>query len=117
MANGSQRNGQNIQRRVDRWYNGPPVRMRLPSSKCCFTHRSERRVSSPQQLSVALSDLESLLIHGKPPIKKPATEVYDRTKYWTYASDPKEAFHKFYQYCFVLVKPPCVSVSRLPPQN
>jgi len=63
-------------------------------------------ISSPQQLSVALSDLENLLIHGKPPIKKPTTDAYDRTKYWVYASDPKDAFHKFYQYCFVLVKPP-----------
>ncbi|EKM83100.1 hypothetical protein AGABI1DRAFT_125579 [Agaricus bisporus var. burnettii JB137-S8] len=64
------------------------------------------RVSSPQTLSTALTDLSDLLIRDKPPVKKSKTDSYDRTRYWTYASDPKSAFHKFYTYCFVLVKPP-----------
>lgn len=64
------------------------------------------RISSIQHLSTALADLENLLIYGKPPIKKSKTDPYDRTKYWIYASDPKDAFHKLYLYCFMLVKPP-----------
>ncbi|KAF7777600.1 hypothetical protein Agabi119p4_3672 [Agaricus bisporus var. burnettii] len=64
------------------------------------------RVSSPQTLFTALTDLSDLLIRDKPPVKKSKTDSYDRTRYWTYASDPKSAFHKFYTYCFVLVKPP-----------
>ncbi|KAF9448907.1 DUF298-domain-containing protein [Macrolepiota fuliginosa MF-IS2] len=64
------------------------------------------RIPSPQQLSIALTDLENLLIYGKPPIKKTKTDPYDRTRYYGYASDPKDAFHKLYIYCFMLVKPP-----------
>lgn len=67
------------------------------------------RISSLKYLVVALTDLEDLLLFGKPPIKKSKTNPYDRTKYWHYAADTKEAFRKFYHYCFILVKPPCVS--------
>lgn len=78
-----------------------------------YTHpHPPLRVSSPQTLSTALTDLSDLLIRDKPPVKKSKTDSYDRTRYWTYASDPKSAFHKFYTYCFVLVKPPWVLHSR-----
>ncbi|KAL9714725.1 hypothetical protein Ac2012v2_001383 [Leucoagaricus gongylophorus] len=64
------------------------------------------QISSLKYLVVALTDLEDLLLFGKPPIKKSKTNPYDRTKYWHYAADTKEAFRKFYHYCFILVKPP-----------
>ncbi|KXN91212.1 DCN1-like protein 5, partial [Leucoagaricus sp. SymC.cos] len=64
------------------------------------------RISSPKHISTALTDLENLLVYGKSPIKKPKVDSYDRTKYWTYAANPKGAFQKLYLYCFMLVKPP-----------
>ncbi|KAJ3564119.1 hypothetical protein NP233_g8502 [Leucocoprinus birnbaumii] len=64
------------------------------------------RISSPKHLATALTDLENLLVFGKPPIKKAKSDPYDRTKYWHYAANTKEAFRKLYLYCFMLVKPP-----------
>ena len=60
-------------------------------------------------IKLALDDLNDLLIDGKPPAKKPSKktdEPYDRTEYWQYAENPKDAFHKLYFYSFALVKPP-----------
>ncbi|KAF5358096.1 hypothetical protein D9756_001970 [Leucocoprinus leucothites] len=64
------------------------------------------RISSLKHFATALTDLENLLVYGKPPIKKSKTDPYDRTKYWYYAANTKEAFQKLYVYCFMLVKHP-----------
>ncbi|KAK0227961.1 Cullin binding-domain-containing protein [Armillaria fumosa] len=70
-----------------------------------------RRISTLSQIYQALADLDDLLIDGKPPLKRPSNakkndEPYDRTAYWTYANDTKDAFRKLYMFCFTLVKPP-----------
>jgi len=57
---------------------------------------------------VALTDLEDLLLFGKPPVKKSQVDPYNRAQYWSYAANTKEAFREFYLYCFMLVKPSCV---------
>ncbi|KAK0458551.1 DUF298-domain-containing protein [Desarmillaria tabescens] len=72
---------------------------------------SARKISTLSQIYQALSDLDDLLIDGKPPLKRPSNskkhdEPYDRTAYWTYADDTKDAFRKLYMFCFTLVKPP-----------
>lgn len=58
---------------------------------------------------MALTDVEDLLLFGKPPVKKSQADPYNRAQYWTYAANAKEAFREFYFYCFMLVKPSCVS--------
>lgn len=63
------------------------------------------RISSLRQLSVALTDLENLLIYGKPPVQKSKKEPYERRNYWSYTSDVNAVFRKLYIYCFQLVKP------------
>ncbi|KAJ3497533.1 hypothetical protein NLJ89_g10337 [Agrocybe chaxingu] len=65
------------------------------------------RVSSVHAISVAMSELEDLLVQGKPPVKPPTKkdEEYNRSVYMGYAADPKAAFQKLYQFSFVLVKP------------
>ncbi|KAG7453051.1 uncharacterized protein BT62DRAFT_977522 [Guyanagaster necrorhizus] len=75
-----------------------------------FLYRA-RRISTLSQIYRALSDLDDLLIDGKPPLKRPTNakkndEPYDRTAYWIYAADTKDAFRKLYMFCFTLVKPP-----------
>lgn len=72
-----------------------------------------RRISTLSQIYQALVDLDDLLIDGKPPLKRPSNakkneEPYDRTSYWAYAADTKDAFRKLYMFCFTLVKPPWV---------
>lgn len=72
-------------------------------------------------MSVALRDLEDLLLLNKPPLKiqamapvqakkKPVTSVsadpYNRARYHKYASDPQKAFSELYAFCFALAKPP-----------
>lgn len=66
------------------------------------------KISSLSQLTIALTDLENLLILGKPSLKKSAKkdqDPYDRTLYYSYADDAKAAFQKFYMFCFSLAKP------------
>jgi DCN1-like protein 4/5 len=82
------------------------------------------RVSSLPQLSIAVSDLENLLIRGGQPLKRTSSltgtplkkggveEPYNRTAYWTYVADQKKAFSKLYTFCFALAKPEYV-LSRL----
>ncbi|KAJ8093032.1 hypothetical protein PM082_020513 [Marasmius tenuissimus] len=65
---------------------------------------SDLKISSPQVLRQALTDLEDLLIVDKPPLKPSKNEPYNRTLYWTYAKDKKAAFHQFYTFCFTLAK-------------
>lgn len=70
-----------------------------------------RKISTLSQIYQALADLDDLLIDGKPPLKRPSNakkndEPYDRTSYWAYAADTKDAFRKLYMFCFTLVKPP-----------
>ncbi|PBK83703.1 hypothetical protein ARMGADRAFT_666040 [Armillaria gallica] len=72
-----------------------------------------RKISTLSQIYQALVDLDDLLIDGKPPLKRPSNakkneEPYDRTSYWAYAADTKDAFRKLYMFCFTLVKPPWV---------
>ncbi|KAG2020833.1 hypothetical protein CC2G_006133 [Coprinopsis cinerea AmutBmut pab1-1] len=66
------------------------------------------KISSLKALSIALNDLQNLLISKLPPLKKPTKsdqEPYDRTNYYSYAHNSESSFQKFYSYCFVLAKP------------
>jgi len=68
------------------------------------------KIASLSQLTTAVTDLQNLLIWGKPALKRPAASAkkadpYDRSAYWKYADDSKAAFHKLYSFCFALAKP------------
>ncbi|KAI0350201.1 hypothetical protein OH77DRAFT_1090171 [Trametes cingulata] len=80
------------------------------------------RVSNLQTLSLAVRDLEELLLLDKPPIQPPSgagapvkkkgvaqpesAEPYNRRKYYQYAVDKDKAFSQLYAFCFSLAKPP-----------
>jgi DCN1-like protein 4/5 len=80
------------------------------------------RISSLYSLSLAIHDVESLLLLNKPPLKRPSNpssskrsagkikekerDPYNRDQYWDYAADKKSAFLKLYGFCFTLAKPP-----------
>ncbi|KAH8102937.1 DUF298-domain-containing protein [Cristinia sonorae] len=75
------------------------------------------RISSLPALSAALTDLENLLVHDKPPLKPAQTtpsskkntsssDPYDRSQYFRLAHDPKKAFLEFYLFVYTLSKPP-----------
>ncbi|RDB24091.1 DCN1-like protein 5 [Hypsizygus marmoreus] len=64
------------------------------------------KISSLPALDLAIHDLENILILGKPiPTKKTQREPYDKTSFWKYCEDTKDAFHKLYLFCFSLAKP------------
>ncbi|KAJ6488504.1 Cullin binding-domain-containing protein [Mycena vitilis] len=65
------------------------------------------KISSLPQLSIVVSDLDALLVQGKPNAKGSVgkKDPYDKTAYNKYAADPKAAFQTFYSFCFTLVKP------------
>ncbi|KAH9857614.1 DUF298-domain-containing protein, partial [Lenzites betulinus] len=82
---------------------------------------AELRVSNLQTLSLAVRDLEDLLLLNTPPIqpqtsavapakKGPAmpgaSDPYDRRKYYAYAASTDKAFSELYTFCFNLAKPP-----------
>ncbi|KAJ7733274.1 DUF298-domain-containing protein [Mycena olivaceomarginata] len=56
---------------------------------------------------MAVSDLETLLIHGKPSAKASTgkKDPYDKFAYGKYAANPKAAFQTLYSFCFTLAKP------------
>jgi DCN1-like protein 4/5 len=60
---------------------------------------------------MAVSDLEMLLVQGKPAAKGSTgkKDPYDKFAYGRYAADPKAAFQTLYSYCFTLAKPECVT--------
>ncbi|KAJ7273091.1 DUF298-domain-containing protein [Mycena rebaudengoi] len=64
------------------------------------------KVSSLPQLAAAVSDLEQLLVQGKPAAKVLGgkKDPYDKFAYSKYAADPKAAFQTLYTYCFTLAK-------------
>lgn len=64
------------------------------------------RISSLLLLSLAVTELEALLIHGCAPVK-PTTKKddYDRSAYNSYARDVKSSFRKLYMFSYALVKP------------
>ncbi|GLB35425.1 putative neddylation of cullins play an essential role in the regulation of SCF-type complexes activity [Lyophyllum shimeji] len=63
------------------------------------------QVSKLHALALAVTDLESLLIHNNAPPEKKAKEAYDKTAYWKYCADKKDAFRKLYAFCFNFAKP------------
>jgi len=81
------------------------------------------QISSLPQLTVALRDLEDLLIFDKQPLTRTPSSPsiskskrpvggggeepysYNRARYWGYAADKVAAMQKFYQFCFALAKP------------
>jgi len=64
------------------------------------------RISSLPLLSLAVTELEDLLIHGSAPIKPTGRrEDYDRSAYNSYARDVKAGFQKFYMFSYALAKP------------
>jgi DCN1-like protein 4/5 len=65
---------------------------------------------------MAVSDLETLLIHGKPSAKASTgkKDPYDKFAYGKYAANPKAAFQTLYSFCFTLAKPECVSPDFIP---
>jgi DCN1-like protein 4/5 len=65
------------------------------------------KVSSVSQISLAITELEELLIQGKPPVKVPAKkdQEYDRTSYFASSTNVKDAFQKLYTFCYNLAKP------------
>ena len=89
--------------------------MPLLSSSILDSVHSWHRISALPQLSLAVKDLENLLILGGQPLKRSTSssptkkkgeiEPYDRTTYWTYAADRKAGFLKLYVFCFALAKP------------
>jgi len=68
------------------------------------------RISNIPVLTLAISELEDLLIHGKPAVKTgpKKDQEYDRSSYLSCAADTKAGFQKLYQFCFTLAKPECV---------
>lgn len=67
---------------------------------------------------MALKELDDLVVHDKEPItpvsslssvkKRDAIdfqELYNRTRYWQYASNRNATFAELYQFCFTLSKP------------
>jgi len=80
------------------------------------------QISSINSLTIAIRDIESLLLLNKAPIKRPSNlsvtkrttgkikekekDPYNREQYWAYAADKKGAFLKLYGFCFVLAKSP-----------
>jgi DCN1-like protein 4/5 len=60
---------------------------------------------------MVVSDLEMLLVQGKPAAKGSTgkKDPYDKFAYGRYAADPKAAFQTLYSYCFTLAKPECVT--------
>lgn len=80
------------------------------------------QISSLHSLSIAIRDIESLLLLNKTPItrssnasptkkstgkiKEKEKDPYKRDKYWDYAADKKGAFLQLYGFCFALAKPP-----------
>ncbi|KAI0329867.1 DUF298-domain-containing protein [Cubamyces sp. BRFM 1775] len=82
----------------------------------------ELRASTLQALSLAIRDLEDLLLLDKPPIQPPPgteppvkkrsaqsagrVEPYSRQKYYLYAANREKAFLELYAFCFSLAKPP-----------
>ncbi|KAF9009457.1 DUF298-domain-containing protein [Cyathus striatus] len=66
---------------------------------------STLKISTPAQLSLAVTELNNLLIRDMSPLKKISNDKYDRTQYVGYAKDTKAAFNKLYLFCFALVKP------------
>ncbi|KAL4065273.1 DUF298-domain-containing protein [Scleroderma citrinum] len=79
------------------------------------------RISSLPVLALALKELDDLVVHNNPPIKRPPTSTsttrrgnpaaskantpYNRGRYWTYAQNSQVAFNELYQFCFTLSKP------------
>ena len=61
-------------------------------------------------LTLAISELENLLIYDKPAVKSglKKDQEYDRSSYLSCAADTKAGFQKLYQFCFSLAKPECV---------
>ncbi|KAI0781378.1 Cullin binding-domain-containing protein [Trametes elegans] len=82
----------------------------------------ELRISSLSALSLAIRDLEDLLLLDKPPIQPPSgagvpakkraaaqydsTDPYNRQKYYQYAAKKDKAYTELYSFCFGLAKPP-----------
>ncbi|CCM05044.1 uncharacterized protein FIBRA_07246 [Fibroporia radiculosa] len=80
---------------------------------------AELQISDLHTLSVALRDLEDMVLLDKPPFKPrhsaqpakktsnpPSQDSYDRTRYYRYAADTQKAFNDLYTFCFSLAKPP-----------
>jgi len=65
------------------------------------------KISSLSGISMAVSDLEMLLIQGKPAAKGSTgkKDPYDKFAYGKYAADPQAAFQTLYSFCFALAKP------------
>jgi len=68
---------------------------------------STLKVSSVSQISLAMTELEELLIRGKPPVKAATKkdQDYDRTSYFNHSANIKAAFQKLYLFSFSLAKP------------
>ena len=82
------------------------------------------RISSLETLSLAVHDLEDLLLLQKPALPAPTLpannsrhstsstvsqlEPYNRSRYHSYSKDTKKAFGELYLFCFTLAKPPYV---------
>ncbi|KIM49504.1 hypothetical protein M413DRAFT_109773 [Hebeloma cylindrosporum] len=68
---------------------------------------STLKVSTLPMLTLAMSELEDLLIHEKPAVKAGSKndQEYDRSSYLSCAADTKAGFQKLYQFCFTLAKP------------
>lgn len=77
------------------------------------------RISSLPALALALRELDDLVIHNRPAVKKPPTSTstkrggdsrthvpYNRSRYWDCAQNSQAAFNELYQFCFTLSKPP-----------
>jgi len=68
---------------------------------------STLRISSIPLLTLSISELENLLIYGKPAVKVGVKkdQEYDRSSYLSCVADTKAGFQKLYQFSFSLAKP------------
>ncbi|CAL1703471.1 unnamed protein product [Somion occarium] len=79
------------------------------------TGTGELRISSVDVFSVALRELEDMLLLDKPALKPALApigskktampEPYNRARYYRYAQDKKKAYNELYLFCFMLAKP------------
>lgn len=115
VADAGKGDGEDIERGVGAWYIGSQVRfssdLHLFAVYCVSRILiSLCRASSVAQLALVVTELEAVIIEGKPPIKATAKkdQEYDRAVYFSYVSNPQSALQKLYQFSYALAKPECV---------
>ena len=92
------------------WRVPPPCGAQFHPSRLHISYRLGFRASSLALIAVILSDLNDLIVLGRPVVamsrvKSQRGATYDTTRYDSYAADTHKAFSSFYSFCFALAKP------------